>query len=210
MLATDSAPSLRTTALVCLTAVVLALIFGWQNAGLWKEGGAVELATVVTLLLVTGLFVVHLPRLAFGPQWHVPVLTALFAMRELDFDKRFTENGILKLRTYTGDAPLLLKLVGAGVIALALVCLYRLVARNRRDFVAALRAGHRWAILITVGTVVAIVAKGIDGLGRKLAPFGIEVSEAQGMLAGAVEESLEFSFAVALLLSLLLWLRRNA
>ena len=204
----STAPFLRLFLLVSVSVVVLAFGIGWWNAGMVKEGGALELATVAALFLLTALFVRLLPNRAFGPEWHIPVLTLLLAFRELDFDKRFMETGILKLRLYTGDAPLGAKLIGAVVIVLVLVCLYRLLRLDGRGFLRGLRRGEGWAVLIALGVVGVVVAKSVDGLGRKLAPFGIDLTEGQGAVAVFTEESLELCFALALLAALFLWVRR--
>ncbi|CTQ49918.1 hypothetical protein [Jannaschia donghaensis] len=204
------APRLRPFADVCATAIGVAFLVGWWTAGPVAEGGALDLATVVGLILVTGMMVLRLPSLAFGPEWHLPVITLLLALRELDFDKRFMETGVLKLRLYTGDAPLASKAVGACVIGLILTCLYRLIRHNGPDFRLSLRAREGWAVAIGLGVLAGIVAKSIDGLGRKLAPFGIDLSDAQTIFAATAQETLEFGFAAALLLALFLWIRRYA
>ena len=194
---------------LCALSLTLAFLAGWWNVGLVKEGGALELSTVVALCLTTVVLICRDPRLAFGSHWHLPALTALLAMRELDFDKRFIETGILKLRLYTGDAPFVLKVFGVAVIALVLICLYRLLRHDGRRFLMAVQQREAWALAILAGIFAVIVAKSIDGLGRKLAPFGISLSDAQGLLVIMLEETLELGFAVALLSAAFLWHRRH-
>ncbi|SDY60561.1 hypothetical protein SAMN05444004_102118 [Jannaschia faecimaris] len=206
----DDATKIRPYGDFCVWGIIAAFAFGWWKAGLINEGGALELATVIALVLTFGLFILRLPSLAMGPEWHLPALTLLFVLRELDFDKRFMEVGVLKLRLYSGDAPLVLKFIGAMVIAIVLICLYRVVRHNGRAFLVALRAREGWAITIALGFVSGVVAKSVDGLGRKLAPFGVELSEAQGLFTIFVEEFLELGFATALLISLFLWIRGYA
>ncbi|WP_179379143.1 hypothetical protein [Jannaschia marina] len=204
------APALRTPFLICAALITLAFGLGWLIAGPIKENGAFELATVVTLALVAATFVLRLPSLAFGAKWHLPMLAVLLALRELDFDKRFMETGILKLRLYTGDGPLLPKLIGGVVVILVLVCLWRVLRRDGPIWFAALRRREGWAIALPLGVLGVVIAKSVDGLGRKLEPFGIALSDAQDVFAVTAEEGLEFGFALALLLSLFLWIRRYA
>lgn len=206
---TDPAP-VRPHLAICIVVIAIAFVIGWWNAGLINENGAFEMATLVTLLLVTTMVIIRLPSLAFGAEWHLPMLTTLLAMRELDFDKRFVESSVLKLRLYTGDAPLGVKLIGGAVIVLILLCLFRLVRHSGPNLWQALGKREGWAVLIPLAGLAVVVAKGLDGLGRKLAPLGIALTDAQEAWAATSEEALEFLFAAALLSALFLWIRRHA
>ncbi len=55
-----------------------------------------------------------------------------------------------------------------------------------------------------------VIAKSLYGLGRKLAPFGIEVSRGQASFAAQTEEILELAFAMLTCLSIAYWLKWRA
>lgn len=187
--------SQRLIAFVTIPAVVL-LVFGWFRAGepaqFFKEGGAVE--TVSVLLLVQGAicwFAVH--GRAGWRDWQIPAVLLLFAMREMDFDKRFTDSGLLKLRTYTGDAPLMLKLAGAAAILFSLWVIWRILVRNGPGWWRGLRAGRFPAVAVLLAMAMVVFAKALDGLGRKLLDVGIVLSDGLDRHAGRVEEVLELA-----------------
>lgn len=197
----------RKIALASAVMIAASLVVGWWIAGLVAENGAFELATVVALLITTGVAVAYLQVLGPTGKWHLPLLTFAMALRELDFDKRFMETGILKLRLYTGDNPLVAKIIGALVIVLVLSATWRAIRLNGPSLLRAIRKRKSWALLIVGGIVALVVAKTFDGFARKLAPLGIDVPPVFSPVFVALEESLEFGCAVALLSALLLWLR---
>lgn len=157
---------------------------------IFKEGHSIETLSVLLLALAVVLWFTLAGPHALR-EWQIPVLLTLMAAREMDFDKRFSDDGLLKLRTYTGDAPLMTKLVGAAVIALVLVASYRLLRRNLPFWWARLRSGHADALLILGAFVTGVVAKTLDGLARKLDPLGVAVPQNVDMLASRAEEVLE-------------------
>lgn len=193
--------------------VVLATLSGVQGMGLahyTKEDGPFEIGALVALLCALLGFVVLAPGTALGRGWHVSVLLLLLVGRELDFDKRFTDKGILQARLYSGDYPLMQKLIGVAVIALTLTALYRCVRFGSRPFMAGLRQGSAWAWWLSGAVVLVVIAKSLDGLARKLAPFGIEVPENVNSLAGLVEEGFEWVFGMMLILAVCTWVRDQA
>ena len=179
-------------------AVAAALSFD-PAAGLVDEGGPIEAATVGALAAAAVLAL--RARL-----WAAAVVLALLAARELDLDKTTLSGGILKSRFYLGDAPLPEKAVGLAVVLLALGALAAL-ARGLPAWWRALRAGRGWAWCLPAAAAAVVVAKSIDGLGRKLAPLGVELSAAAGAWVVRAEEALELGFALLLVAALVLWRR---
>lgn len=175
-----------------------------------QESGAVENASVVILFCGALGFAILRPDLAFGRFWHVAVMMLLLTARELDFDKRFTDKGVLQSRLYTGDYPLEQKIIGAFFVLLILVCLYRLVRHGWRPLLSGLKRGAAWAwvFLASFGTVA--VAKSLDGAGRKLAPFGIELSEQTTFFLSVLEEVGELGFGLMLVFAICSWVRSDA
>ncbi len=184
-------PSFR--ALVAFLVILPLTILLWDLATLedtalvFKEGHAIETLSVLMLAIGIVLWFTLAGPYALR-EWQIPVLLALMAAREMDFDKRFGDYGLLKLRTYTGDAPMTVKLVGGAIILLALVASWRLLRRNMPFWWARLRTGHADALLILGAFVTGVVAKTLDGIGRKL---GVTLPANIDMLAGRVEEVLE-------------------
>ena len=75
----------------------------------------------------------------------------------------------------------------------------RLLRRNLPDWLRALRGGDvsAWLLLATLGLYG--MAKTLDGLGRKLAPWGIEISDWANRTAGRSEEAMELLGAILIL-----------
>ncbi|SNX68802.1 hypothetical protein SAMN05878503_102288 [Cereibacter ovatus] len=201
---------------VLATSATLTLVMlGWNLVFLesldrfFKEGAGVEMVTVILLGLAI-LFWFWTRGLGAGlAAWHIPLLLALFAMRELDFDKRFTEQGVLKLRYYTGPGPFSEKIVGILVIGVILAVVWALLRRNLRDWLARLARRETGAWLVAAAILVVGVAKSIDGLDRKLAPLGIDVPAIVAQRSGRIEELLELAF-VLLLIQAIACARRRA
>lgn len=179
-----------------------------SSAGYWilREGGGIESVSAVLLAVCALLYV---RGRGAGRDWHVSVGLLLLSMRELDFDKRFTNDGVLQLRLYSGDNPVVEKAIGAAVILLILVVLVRLARYQLRPWVAALWRRSAWAWLFAAAGVLIVVAKSLDGIARKLAPLGIQVPEDLSALSSRVEELFELYFALALLVSLAMLLKQE-
>lgn len=160
-----------------------------------QEGGWVETASWVAYFVAAPF--VLLQMLRWPTRWSMLICTMLLGMRELDFDKRFTTMGIFKSRFYgSEDVPLGEKLIAALITAAIVVTLIFLVKDHLLPFIKRLgkREGASWSVFLAGG--VMVFAKSIDGLSRKLEPFGIEPSDAVNRIAGSVEECFELSAAL--------------
>lgn len=184
------------------------LAFVWCMASLtsvrtpqqmFAESGPVESASAICLIVGTlallGDMILHrTPR-----RWHLALLMLACGLRELDWDKAFTDRGILSLGLYTGAAPMAQKIAGALVVTLLIWAGLRLLRVNLKDWLAGLRGRHLWAWLMAMAVMLYVLAKSLDGLGRKLAPWGIELSETVNRAATASEEVMELFAAILIL-----------
>ena len=166
------------------------------------EGVGAEQASATALF--AALVIYTIDRFGAGNvrSWHVAFLLAMLALRELDLDKRLFADGMLKLRFYTGnEAPLWQKGIGGAVVVTILVAVWRLFRQQFREWRAALLAKAVWAWVVLAAFVVGALAKSLDGIGRKLAPFGIRFDSDLDLAFGLIEETLEMFFALALVLA---------
>lgn len=191
---------------VVLAFISFDLVRSPEGKWMLREGGGIESVTAVLLGYMSLLYAGS--RNGSG-NWHVAVGLLLLAMRELDFDKRFTSEGVLQLRLYSGDSPLWEKIIGAAVVFVAIAVLVRLAMFQLGPWVRALLRGASWAWLFALSGVLVVVAKMLDGLARKLSPLGINVPDDMSDLSSRVEELFEFYFALALLASLAIVVRRK-
>lgn len=192
-------------ALVSVVAVYLAFTSEDVIYALTKEAGPIELASA----MLWGLAAVTLLSFSTYGQlrqrWHLAVGFALLGARELDWDKAFTAEGVLQLRLYSGDSPWFDKLVGLCVLALIGAVVWKTL-RSLPQFLRALRVDHAgWAIAVVASILLGGVAKTIDGIGRKLAEFGILISSEAGLQFAIAEELMELIFVFGMILALCLY-----
>ena len=86
-----------------------------STAVIFKEGHAIEVMSAVLLASAAVLWWGLGADDMAGRQWHIPVISVLMAMREMDFDKRFTSERGMQLRLYSGGSPLWEKTLGLMV-----------------------------------------------------------------------------------------------
>ena len=198
-------------ALIIVLAVCADALFFPQDASLKREGGGLETISAVLYLVGVGLFFKTVPRAFWSSLWQVPALLLLFAMREMDLDKAFTSSGVLSTGLYRGESSLGTKLIAGAVVVFVLVVLYRMMRNGLPSVIRALRAGKAWSYLVCAAAVAVVFTKSIDGLGRKLLPFGIEISAGLDTAASTIEEVGEAFIPVFIILAILArWRGRNA
>ena len=193
-------------ALVLLVGVLAsALIPGLWEPGFFAEHGPLETASFLLYLVGAAGFLWLWPRMALGGAWHVTALLLLFAARELDWDKKFTDKGVLQSALYTGDYPLMQKLAGGAVILLVLAILYRFLRHGAGPFFRALRGGELWAWSAFAAVMITVATKSVDGIDRKLTPMGIDLGPGLIQAFAVAEESGELLSPLLLALSLCSW-----
>ncbi|UWR21696.1 hypothetical protein [Sulfitobacter sp. S190] len=192
-------------AVFAVMAMIAALPLATQKT-LLTEGGPVETLSVIGYAICIALLFVLWPLAEVARRWYFVVLLALFAGRELDLDKAPFTEGLLKARQYTGDTvgPVELVISAAILLAIILTCLI-LLRRETGRFIRGLAARSPAAAATLLGVLFIGVYKAIDGLARKLEPFGITVSEDLNNLISVIEEvgelGIPLMFAVAIILS---------
>ena len=194
--------ALAGTALIAVFVTVDALISP-AGTSLKREGGGLEVSSVVLQLLAAATFFAVVPSRFWAPLFHLPALFVLFAAREMDFDKAFTQSGILSLRFYSGDSSLTAKLIGGAFALFAVYVVFRSLRRGLPAMWRALQEREVWPWFAIMAAVLIVFVKAMDGLGRKLRDFGIEISEDLNTLASTVEEIGEAFLPVIAILALI-------
>ena len=172
-----------------------------------SEGGIIEsLSALGYFISVAVMF--YYGGVDFAKRYHYLImLTTLFGLRELDFDKRFTTMGILKSRFFTSDlVPLEEKFIGAVVVLVLLYIVFRII----KDHALSFAAGVKDKVPRHIGTLSIIAAlvfsKSIDGLGRKLLDVGITVDPWVVTEFGTIEEILELGIPVLIFVTFALYI----
>ncbi|MFC0198942.1 hypothetical protein [Paracoccus rhizosphaerae] len=192
-------PGKRLLLPVLIVLLPIAVALTWHapsdTKAFFSEAGPIERLSAGFLLLSFAWLALRRD----ASRWHQVVLILAAALRELDWDKAFTERGVLSLGLYTGDHPMGQKLAGAAVLVVLVWAVQRLLRRDLRPWLVGLRrgVGTSWAMLAAV--LLYVMAKTLDGLGRKLAPLGVETSQQLNEVAGRSEEVLELFGAILIL-----------
>lgn len=194
--------SLMLAALVLMLAVDLLLHDTIDQ--IFREGHTIEFLAGVYYLVAAVLLVAVMPPGLRRSQWHLPVILVLMFLRELDMDKALTTDGVLQLRLYSGPAPLPEKIAGAAVIALILVCTWRLATRTVPGFVRGLRAGRADSWQVLLAGIAVVVSKSLDGIGRKLSAISHEIGAEVVVRASRIEEMLELVASMLLVMAVVL------
>lgn len=181
-----------------------------QYPMLIREGGVIESLSALGYFLCVGAML-YRGGITFAKRYHYfIILTALFGLRELDFDKRFTTMGILKSRFYTGDlVPLGEKFVGVAVILILLYVVYRIIKDHAASFASGVKNRVPWHLgaLSVIGALV--ISKSIDGLDRKLGDVGIAVDPLIATYFGTIEEVLELGIPLLIFTTFALYLSHH-
>lgn len=186
---------LAATCMTTLVVLMAGLVLSHTPKEVFAESGPIERLSAAYLILSALL----LATLRGAGRWHQVVLLGAAGLRELDWDKAFTDSGVLQLRLYSGDAPLVQKAVGLLVLAVLITAGIRLLRRDLGPWLRGLRDGQLRAWMIVLILALHAVAKSLDGLGRKLAPWGVELADWTNKVAGRSEEALELIAAILIL-----------
>ena len=190
------------TLAIMLAVTLAAVFFDLARADtiktMFREDHAIESLSALWLMTAAGAWLVLRADDRGWQQWHIPVLLAMMSLRELDFDKRFLSEGILQLRLYSGPSPIWEKLLGLSVIALVVVGMWRLVRISLPRWWQGMRDRTAPSLLAGAAVLTLVVAKTIDGAGRKLEPWGITLSAELNQRLGRVEELMEIGAAIIL------------
>ncbi len=172
---------------------------------LLAEGGFYESLSVLGYLLCIAALIWTL-RSAILRVWYLPLVLAVMAGRELDLDKSLFTRGLFKARQYTGDnVPLGERLIAGLILALIVTAILLMLWRHARPFMTALLRGRAWAGAVLLGIGFTVAYKLLDGIARKLAPLGVEISADAERTAFVVEEIGELGIPVMFLAAILLW-----
>ncbi|MEO1408023.1 MAG: hypothetical protein AAFV54_16270 [Pseudomonadota bacterium] len=189
--------TLGTALAVTVAVYVVALSLSPDEAERFTaESGPVETASAVFYILGAMCLAALLPR-----SWPYFVVMVAFALREFDLDKRGFTEGLLKSKQYvSSEVSLIERLYSILLLGFILTALFLVVRRGFQAFLTGLKGGNGIALSVLFGLFFGATSKLIDGLGRKLEPFGITLSDRSAQAAALYEEVAEFGMALSLFL----------
>ncbi len=191
-----------------ISLIVLFLIFsltfvldGNKRNLLFDEGGIVEVASALGYFLCAAQILYKGKTNYFREYYYFWVLIIMFGLRELDFHKRFTTMGILKIRFFTSaDVPLLEKFVGFLIILLLLHVIITIFKKHFRHFIEGLKNYSTIHIGVLIAVLLLVISKTLDGISRKLGSIGKEIGTEIYQHLAAFEEVLELGIPMILII----------
>ncbi|HEV7435620.1 MAG TPA: hypothetical protein VGO22_12220, partial [Pseudorhizobium sp.] len=194
------------------TAVFVAIGIATQGVRgtIASEAGSIEIASPLLYAYAAIVWLWTRPGETWRCSWELPAIMFLMAGREFDLDKKLTSVGILKSNLYLTDmAPVTERILGLVALAAVATVAVRIIKLHAKPFINGLLALKLWAWAVAFGAGFAVVSKSIDGIGRKLAPFGITVDGQTEAMMVVAEELLEFGVPVMFLVAVVASFRRN-
>lgn len=171
-----------------------------------KESGPIENAQVI--FYVAGALVswLYARRKIWDGGYQGSLILLIFAMRELDFQKRFTGISITRTKYYFNyDAAFCAKLLAALIVISIIVLFILFIRKNIKAFFQNARAHKKWSLSVLAGLLTLFFAIFVDSSLRVLELLGIESSNQVKLLKTALEELLELAIPFFFLNALLVY-----
>lgn len=182
--------------LACVAGVIVSILLQGVDTALTKENGGAEWMSVIAMLVIAvWLVAIGTLKTRF---WMVPVTFLILALRERDGHNWFYDPGFLRAETLSGDNPLWQKALTAAAILCVLVTVLLLLWRGIMPLLRAVLHLRAWTLAFALAGFAAVYAQMVDGSGKKLAQFGIEVSAQVARILPMTEELGELVFALGL------------
>lgn len=163
------------------------------------EDGVIENATIFGYLWCMVYMLIYWPKDQLLKRGYIFALLLAFTLRELDFDKRFTTEGIFKTRFYlASEASLLEQFIGIAVITALLSIGYLFYRNHIKGRTLAQLLTHESRARVLLPLCLIIIAKSLDGISRKLSIFGIETTQRSAELFQVTEEYLELFIPISI------------
>lgn len=181
--------------------LTLSFIYKIYEYPFWiDEGGVIE------TLSVLGYFLCTLLILSKGGWTYIKkynyffILIILFGLRELDFDKRFTTIGMLKIKFYFSDnVPITEKLIGILVIVIISYIIVSIIKNHLKAFFYKVSQAYPVHVGALLTFFVVLFSKSIDGIGRKLGDIGFFIKEQTSITFLVIEEVLELGIPLLII-----------
>jgi len=159
-----------------------------------KDDGLVQIMTAAVLIVSCLLCLQRaLRKISPAFKWaELSYLLLIYAMREMDFHRLFTEEHVSRWKLYAGPFPLHEKIIGGVVVLLTLIVMLHFIGSNFRYFWKSLKERQSWAVHAIFWAILLFSSQMLD----KSRWHGIFVEV-------ALEENMEFGAAIMILMILL-------
>jgi hypothetical protein len=168
-----------------------------------QEDGPVESLSAAGYFICAILLLV-IPKKKVSDCWQLIVVLLAFGFRELDFNSRFTQISMTKLKFYVSQQiPLIQKICAVFCALLIFYCLIHLLRCHFRSFIISLKKNEPYAICIFTGFIFLFAALVLDGLEGKMRHINIIIGMDLTPWATSTEEILELGIPVMFIFGLI-------
>lgn len=190
--------------------LVSTLVDGYPRHLILHEGGLIETASAV------GYFVCAFLLARWGGtaflQHHVALFATvlLLGFRELDFHRIFFSSGIFRTRLYvSADISISEKLLAMSLVLIVALAIVSTLLKYGTALARGLRSGRRGPLAVVFAIGLAVVAKAVDGVERKLSFIGYQLTDAGEQQLAVVEEVTELGIPLMMCLAVYYTLRKD-
>lgn len=180
------------------------LLPGHITSLLIRENGLIETAQVVLYCAGAVISLQYAKKRIWMDGSLGGLVLVFFALRELDFQKKFTEISITRTKFYfSSDVTLPSKLFFGLIVVLILATITWFVMKHANALLTAVRQQKDWAISAATGIACIPLALAADSCLRFLKFMGISTGKEMHIAKTAFEEVTELAIPVMLLTALL-------
>ncbi len=187
-------PTYTTLLIMGIFILVIYSIHEATARSMLEDDGLVQILTAVVLLASCLLCLVRALR-KVSPVLHwaqLSYLLLIYAMREMDFHRLFTEEHVSRWKLYAGPFPLQDKIIGGVVVLLTLIVMLHFIGSNWGVFWRSFKTKQSWAVHVIIWAVLLFSSQVLDK--SRWHGFFFEVT---------FEENMEFGAAIMILMILL-------
>lgn len=167
-----------------------------------QEGSLIDLSSAVGYFLGAGLMILLGGLHVIRHHWPLILALALLGMRELDMDKAFSTYGLFKSATLrAADVSLLEKGITLVIIFTIAALAIALLRRYIKSLITSFFRLEAVAFITCFAGGMLVLARTLDGIGRKAASFDIILSEHGEVLTTITEEVLELGVPYTFILA---------
>jgi hypothetical protein len=185
------------TALFTGIAIISMFVINEAKArAMLEDDGLIQILTAAVLIASCLLCLQRaIRKIHPASKWaELSFLLLVYAMREMDFHRLFTEEHVSRWKLYAGHFPLRDKIIGGVFVLLTIVVMVHFIGSNFRHFWKSLKAMQSWAVHLVIWAVILFSSQMLDK------------SRWHGIFAEvALEENLEFGAAVMMFMVLLVY-----
>ncbi len=181
------------TCLVLSVLAVLVIVFNRIDQGVADEllgdSGLIQSLTAGFLLAGALICLQRASRKASPVfKWaEATFLLVIYALREMDFHRRFTIEHVSNKKFYIGPDPTLAKVIASAIVLLTVLVLIHLTVSNMRYFFEQIRKRRLWAIQVILWAILLFGSQILDKAWRTGEYLFLE---------HIIEENMEFAASI--------------